>query len=119
LTPYPHTGVTTVLATACGGDASPTPRAKLLYETSLPLRVYIPAADVAAGVLAPSAKRTVCPYKGEANYWHVTVDGQRFEDAAFSYETALPESIGARHHLCFMAEGIETELDDPEQRFVL
>lgn len=96
-----------------------TPRAKLLYETSLPLRVYIPAADVAAGVLQASDKRTLCPYKGEANYWHVTVDGQRFADAAWSYETALPESIGARHHLCFLGDGIETELDDPAERFVM
>lgn len=105
--------------TAAGATIASTPRAKLLYETSLPLRVYVPAAAVQVGVLAPSEKRTLCPYKGEATYWHVTVDGRRREDAAWSYETALPESIGVRHHVCFLADGIETRLEEPSQRFTL
>ena len=104
---------------AGGTVLAQTPRAKLLYETSLPLRVYVPAGAVEAGVLEPSERRTQCPYKGEANYWHVTVDGRHFEDAAWSYETALPESIGVRHHVCFLAEGIETRLEEPAQRFTL
>lgn len=105
--------------TVAGTTVASTPRAKLLYETSLPLRVYLPATAVEAGVLTPSDKRTQCPYKGEANYWHVTLDGRRLEDAAWSYETALPESIGVRHHVCFLGEGIETCLEEPVQRFTL
>jgi len=105
--------------TAAGTAIASTPRAKLLHETSLPLRVYVPAAAVEAGVLEPSDKRTQCPYKGEAGYWHVTVGGRRLEDAAWSYETALPESIGVRHHVCFLAEGIETRLEEPARRFAL
>src|SRR5919206_390821 len=54
-----------------------TDRAKLLYETGLPVRVYVPGADIAPGTLTPSETRTVCPYKGEATYWHVHVDGAR------------------------------------------
>lgn len=104
---------------AAGQTIASTPRAKLLYETSLPLRVYVPAAAIEAGVLAPSAKRTLCPYKGEASYWHVTVDGRCLEDAAWSYETALPESIGVRHHVCFLADDIVTRLEEPAQRFTL
>ncbi|HEV2820929.1 MAG TPA: DUF427 domain-containing protein [Solirubrobacteraceae bacterium] len=102
-----------------GTTIASTPRAKLLYETSLPLRVYVPPASVEAGVLTPSDKRTHCPYKGEANYWHVTVDGRCHDDAAWSYETALPESIGVRHHVCFLADGIVTRLEEPTQRFTL
>ena len=102
-----------------GTTIASTQRAKLLYETSLPLRVYVPAAAVEAGVLTSSAKRTLCPYKGEASYWHVTVDGRRLDDAAWSYETALPESIGARHHVCFLADSIVTRLEEPTQRFTL
>jgi len=39
-------------------------RPKLLFETSLPVRVYIPRGDVDADVLVASETRTQCPYKG-------------------------------------------------------
>ena len=48
--------------------------AKLLYETSVQPRVYVPGGDVVAGALVPSATRTSCPYKGEASYWTLQVD---------------------------------------------
>jgi uncharacterized protein (DUF427 family) len=94
-----------------------TDRAKLLSETGLPARVYVPAGDVAPGVLTPSPKRTTCPYKGEASYWHATVDGRRIEDAAWSYELPLAEAAAIAGHVCFDGEGAETELDAPAARF--
>src|SRR3954447_1166430 len=46
------------------GDAvlAESQRAVLLFETSLPTRVYVPREDVRAEML-PSDTRTVCPYK--------------------------------------------------------
>ncbi|HEY3019496.1 MAG TPA: DUF427 domain-containing protein [Solirubrobacteraceae bacterium] len=62
-------------------------RAVLVFETNLPVRAYMPRADVQAE-LVPSGKRTVCPYKGEASYWSVRLpDGSLLEDAVWSYET--------------------------------
>ena len=43
--------------------------AQLLYETMLPVRYYLPPADVRLDLMEASAKRTVCPYKGTASYW--------------------------------------------------
>jgi uncharacterized protein (DUF427 family) len=87
-----------------------TTRAKLLFETSLPRSVYLPAADVTPGVLGTSAKTTVCPYKGTATYW--SVDGR--EDAAWSYETPLPEALKVQGHVCFdAADGVQVEVGDP------
>ena len=74
-------------------------RPKLLFETGLPARVYVPRADVAAGVLAPAEKRTVCGYKGEASYWSVA----GVADAAWSYEAPLPEAIKVQGHVAFDA----------------
>jgi uncharacterized protein (DUF427 family) len=48
-------------------------------ETNLPLRFYLPREDVRVA-LRPSARRTYCPYKGEASYW--SADGH--EDLAWS-----------------------------------
>jgi uncharacterized protein (DUF427 family) len=79
--------------------------------------VYVPAADVTPGVLTRSEKRTTCPYKGEASYWHVTVGDRRFDDAAWSYEMPLAEAAGVATHVSFDGEGVETELDTPVARF--
>jgi len=64
-------------------------------------------------VLVPSAKRTRCPYKGEATYWSLTIDGERVEDSAWSYETPLPEAIGVLAHVSFDADGVEVEVAAP------
>jgi uncharacterized protein (DUF427 family) len=84
-------------------------RPKLLIETGLPMKVYVPRADVVAGVLAPADKRTTCPYKGEARYWHVAGSA----DAAWSYEAPLPEAIKVQGHISFDADGIAVDLGEP------
>jgi uncharacterized protein (DUF427 family) len=86
-------------------------RPVLVFETSLPVRAYIPRGDVVAGHLAPSPTRTTCPYKGEATTWHVHAGGERFEDAAWSYELPLAEAMKIAGHVCFAADGIAVELD--------
>src|SRR3954471_20971788 len=53
---------------AAGELVAETTRGRLVYETGLPTRFYIPRED-ARVELEPSAKRTYCPYKGEASYW--------------------------------------------------
>jgi uncharacterized protein (DUF427 family) len=94
-------------------------RAKFLYETGLATRVYVPGADVLPGVLSPAPKRTTCPHKGEASYWHVAADGTRVADGAWSYETPLLEALEVARHVSFDGEGIEIEVDEPAQRFAL
>jgi uncharacterized protein (DUF427 family) len=95
-----------VRVTAKGEVVAETTRPVMLFETGLPPRAYLPRADVRAGVLAATATRTVCPYKGEATYW--SVDG--IEDGAWSYEIPLPEALPARGHVSFAGEGIEVEI---------
>jgi uncharacterized protein (DUF427 family) len=104
-----HESSRPVKVTAGGRVIARTERPKMLFETGLPPRVYVPRADIAAGVLTPSEKRTVCPYKGEASYW--SVDG--IADAAWSYEAPLPEAIKAQGHVSFDAAGIEVDLGEP------
>jgi uncharacterized protein (DUF427 family) len=96
-----------------GGEVvAESTRAKFLYETGLPMRVYVPGADVLPGVLSPAEKRTTCPYKGEATYWHLDLPGsERIEDAAWSYETPLPEALKIQGHVSFHGEGIALQID--------
>jgi uncharacterized protein (DUF427 family) len=84
-------------------------RPKLLFETGLPARVYIPRPDVVAGVLEESERRSVCPYKGHSRY--LTVAG--VEAAAWTYEAPLPDAIKVQGHVCFDDERVAVELGPP------
>jgi uncharacterized protein (DUF427 family) len=46
---------------------------------------YFPEADVRTEYFEPSQTHSICPWKGEASYRSVVVDGQRNEDAAWYY----------------------------------
>ena len=46
---------------------------------------YFPREAVRADVLRPSPKHTTCPWKGEASYFTLEVDGQTNPDAAWYY----------------------------------
>jgi uncharacterized protein (DUF427 family) len=46
---------------------------------------YFPVDSVTAGVLSETATHSVCPWKGTASYYSVTVDGKTNADAAWFY----------------------------------
>jgi uncharacterized protein (DUF427 family) len=46
---------------------------------------YFPRESVRADVLRPSSKHTHCPWKGEASYLSLEVDGRINPDAAWFY----------------------------------
>jgi uncharacterized protein (DUF427 family) len=62
-----------VTVRAGGETVASTDRARLLFETGIRPRAYLPLDDVRQDLLEPSDKQTVCPYKGTASYW--SVDG--------------------------------------------
>jgi len=87
-----------------------TDAALRLDESNLPPRTYIPRADVQA-TLERSGKETFCPWKGDATYWHVTANGTRLEDAAWSYEEPIDDVAIIAGHLCFdLAEELSVEV---------
>lgn len=100
-----------VKITVNGEVVAKTERPKLLFETGLPVRYYIPPEDVRTGLLVPSETHTVCPYKGVASYMSVNAGGELLEDLAWYYPEPLPEAVKVRDHLCFYGEQVETEVD--------
>ena len=86
-------------------------RCKLLFETGELARAYIAPGVVQGGRLVPSKTQTVCPYKGEATYWHVHAGGEVFSDGAISYELPRAEAMKIAGFVCFTADGLSVELD--------
>lgn len=86
-------------------------RPKLLSETGLPNRFYIPPEDTRGELLEPSATHTICPYKGAASYRTLNVGDRRIEDAAWFYPEPLENAFKIRNHLCFLAKGVNIEVD--------
>ncbi|KXT10102.1 hypothetical protein AC579_9698 [Pseudocercospora musae] len=82
-----------------------------LYETGLPCRYYLPLTRVDASVLRPSKTLTQCPYKGEAEYYSVEIDGKIYEDVIWYYNRPLLESARVEGLVCFYNEKVDIELD--------
>jgi uncharacterized protein (DUF427 family) len=100
-----------------GGDVvAETTRARLLFETSMAPRLYLPREDVRVD-LHPSERHTYCPYKGEASYWSVDAGGRRREDLAWSYEQPLPELLEIAGLIAFWDDRVDVFLDGrPRER---
>ncbi|KAI1344531.1 DUF427-domain-containing protein [Xylariaceae sp. FL0016] len=117
----------TLLADAPGGSYH-------LYETGLPVRYYVPPTSVAAAAAAASVGggghtgdglgvrlrdsglTTACPYKGEANYYDVEIQGkggdvERLENIVWYYKTPTTECAAIAGCLCFYNEKVAIELD--------
>ncbi len=62
---------------------------------------YFPLASVDPAVLSPSATHTTCPWKGEASYYSLSVDGKTNGDAAWFYPDPKPAAAEIKDHVAF------------------
>jgi uncharacterized protein (DUF427 family) len=84
---------------------------RILFETGLPPRYYVPLTDVRMDLLRPSATQSHCPYKGTAGYWSVQAGEQLHTDIVWIYRTPLPESQKVAGLACFYDEKVDVYLD--------
>jgi len=93
-----------VRVTAGGARLAETDRAKIMYEAGCAPVTYIPRDDVAMDRLAPHAKRTHCPYKGEAAYYRLA-EGEA--PLAWSYEAPYPWMEAIAGYLAFDPRAVD------------
>lgn len=84
---------------------------RLLFETGLPVRYYLPKTHVRMDLLEPTSSQTACPYKGKAEYWSARIDGTVHSDIVWSYPTPLPESRQVAGLVCFYNEKVDIYVD--------
>jgi uncharacterized protein (DUF427 family) len=98
-----------------GQTVADSRRPKLLFETSLPTRYYLPVEDVRMDLLEATDTSTACPYKGTASYWRMKGDPSG-KDVAWSYQDPIPECPRIRGLIAFFNERVDSiQVDDEVQ----
>lgn len=87
-----------------------------LLETTLRTRHYLPPTSVNWEYLKRSDTTTACPYKGEANYLHVKVNGKEYRDMAWYYRYPSSESAPIAGYICFYNERVDLWVDGVKEQ---
>jgi uncharacterized protein (DUF427 family) len=69
---------------------------------------YFPRQSINEDNLSISPTRSTCPWKGEARYFHVVVDGKTNEDAAWYYPDPKPAAREIKDRIAFW-KGVEVK----------
>jgi uncharacterized protein (DUF427 family) len=90
---------------------------RILFETGLPPRYYLPLTDLRMDLLRPSGASSHCPYKGTASYWSVDTGQAEHRDVVWMYRYPLPESQKIAGLACFYNEKVDLFIDGaPQER---
>jgi len=69
---------------------------------------YFPPDAVNRQFFKPSAKHTVCPWKGTASYYDLEVNGKRNQDAAWFYPAPKSAASQIKDYVAFW-KGVKVE----------
>lgn len=70
-----------------------------VLETDHVERLYFPESDVRLDLFEANDHHTICPFKGEADYWTLTATDPPTEDLIWAYPTPLDEVAGLKGHV--------------------
>ena len=107
-----------VRVTFAGADIVDTTNALIVYEARHVPVYYFPRADVAMERLVATDHSTHCPFKGDANYFSVVVDGQTAENAVWSYELPFDEVAGLKDYVALYWNRVDHWYEEDEEVFV-
>jgi len=99
-----------------GVELANTHKPRLLFETGLRMRTYIPVTDCRVDLFENSTLTTGCPYKGEANYYSIRLpNGDVTKDIVWFYRTPLIEVAGIKGLMAFYDEKVDVWVDGVKQ----
>lgn len=90
-----------------GRTIADTTRALTLAEARYPPVYYIPREDADIALLARTAHTSHCPYKGDASYFSISVDGRTAANAVWSYEAPFPAVAAIKDHFAFYPDRVD------------
>jgi uncharacterized protein (DUF427 family) len=82
-------------------------RALTLKEANYRPVTYFPREDVSMEYFSRTDRVTYCPYKGEARYFTIVMDGHFADNAVWTYETPYPAMEEIRELVAFYPNQVE------------
>jgi uncharacterized protein (DUF427 family) len=101
-----------------GETIADSKRAKLVRESEVLPIYYFPLTDVRANFFIATQHKTACPYKGDASWFTIKVGDRRAENAAWSYQTPLPEAAEIANYFAFEWNKMDKWMEENEEIFV-
>lgn len=90
-----------------GETLADTTEAVRVDETGYPPVYYLPRHAVRMDVLESTDHHTHCPYKGDASYYSVAVNGRRAENAVWYYDDPIPAVQGLKGFVAFYTDKLD------------
>ena len=90
-----------IVVSVAGRAIADTRNALTLLEADYPAVQYIPREDVDLSQLKRTDHATYCPYKGDCNYYSVSVGGKKSVNAVWTYENPYPAVAQIKGHVAF------------------
>jgi uncharacterized protein (DUF427 family) len=90
-----------------GVTVAASDEALLVKETRHDDVVYLPRSALRLEHFTASDHSTYCPFKGHANYWHLSVGGHMAENVVWSYESPYPEVSDLKDYVAFYKDRTE------------
>ncbi len=84
-----------------------TDSAVVVKESGMDDVIYYPVRDVNLTYLLESEKTTKCPYKGRADYYHLSVDGKKTENAVWRYLNPTLDFLPIKDYVAFDPTSID------------
>ncbi len=103
-----------ITVTFNGTVLADTQSALVLKEGPLPPANYIPREDVQMSYLQRTDHSTHCPFKGDASYFSVSVNGKTAENAVWTYEAPLDSVAQITDYVVFYPEKMDAIKELPK-----
>ena len=101
-----------VVVRVAGRQLGESLSALTLHEAEYPPVHYIPRGDLDMALLTRTATTSHCPYKGDASYFSITVAGETYTDAAWSYEITYPAVDAIAGHIAFYPHRADVQANE-------
>ena len=82
----------------------------IVLESDHAAQLYFPEASVAWEHFAATDHHTICPFKGEADYWTLAASDPPLENVVWAYRKPLEEVAGLAGYVAFYSDRLEVEL---------
>jgi uncharacterized protein (DUF427 family)/acyl-CoA thioesterase len=82
----------------------------IVEESDHAPQLYFPEASVAWEHFEPTEHHTICPFKGEADYWTFAASDPPLENVVWAYRKPFEQVAGLGGHVAFYCDRLEVEL---------